>query len=97
MPTLPLSQGPFRKADTLTLAIFRWAISWSGSGALQEANRRNENIGARRLYTVLEALLEEISFSAPEMTEDRLRVDAAMVRAVLAPILEDQELGKYIL
>ncbi|MCB9593149.1 MAG: ATP-dependent protease ATPase subunit HslU [Sandaracinaceae bacterium] len=63
----------------------------------QEANRRNENIGARRLHTVLEALLEEISFSAPEMTEDRLVIDAAMVRSVLAPILEDQELGKYIL
>ncbi|MBX3271098.1 MAG: ATP-dependent protease ATPase subunit HslU [Sandaracinaceae bacterium] len=63
----------------------------------QEANRRNENIGARRLHTVLEALLEEISFSAPEMTEDRLVIDAVMVRSVLAPILEDQELGKYIL
>ena len=63
----------------------------------QEANRRNENIGARRLHTVLEALLEEISFSAPEMSEDRLVIDAAMVRSVLSPILEDQELGKYIL
>ncbi len=63
----------------------------------QEANRRNENIGARRLHTVLEALLEEVSFSAPEMSEDRLVIDAAMVRSVLAPILEDEELGKYIL
>ncbi len=63
----------------------------------QEANRRNENIGARRLHTVLEALLEEVSFSAPDMSEDRLVIDAAMVRSVLAPILEDQQLGKYIL
>ncbi len=63
----------------------------------QEANRRHENIGARRLYTVLEALLEEVSFSAPEMSEDRLEIDAAMVRATLSPILEDKELSKYIL
>ncbi|HHH28526.1 MAG TPA: ATP-dependent protease ATPase subunit HslU [Polyangiaceae bacterium] len=63
----------------------------------QEANRRNENIGARRLHTVLEALLEEVSFSAPEMSEDRLRIDAAMVRATLSPILEDEQLSKYIL
>ena len=63
----------------------------------QEANRRHENIGARRLHTVLEALLEEISFSAPEMSEDRLLIDGQMVRATLSPILEDQELSKYIL
>lgn len=63
----------------------------------QEANQRNQNIGARRLHTVLEALLEEISFSAPEMSEDQLRIDATMVRATLEPILNDEELGKYIL
>jgi len=63
----------------------------------QEANQRHENIGARRLHTVLEALLEEISFSAPEMSEDRLEIDAAMVKATLSPILDDQDLSKYIL
>lgn len=62
-----------------------------------EANRRAENIGARRLHTILEALLEEVSFSAPEMSEDRLVIDAKVVRATLSPILADTDLAKYIL
>ncbi len=62
-----------------------------------EANRRAENIGARRLHTILEALLEEVSFSAPEMSENRLRIDANVVRSTLAPILSNQDLAKYIL
>ncbi|MGE0790969.1 MAG: ATP-dependent protease ATPase subunit HslU [Sandaracinaceae bacterium] len=63
----------------------------------QEANERSENIGARRLHTILEALLEEVSFVAPEMSEDRLQIDAKMVRATLAPILGDADLARYIL
>lgn len=63
----------------------------------QEANRRSENIGARRLHTILEALLEEVSFSAPEMSESRLVIDAKMVRSTLEPILNDDDLAKYIL
>ncbi len=62
-----------------------------------EANRRAENIGARRLHTILEALLEEVSFSAPEMSEDRLVIDARVVRATLQPILADTDLARYIL
>ncbi len=62
-----------------------------------EANRRAENIGARRLHTILEALLEEVSFSAPEMSEDRFVIDANVVRATLSPILSDTDLAKYIL
>ncbi|MGF1467625.1 MAG: ATP-dependent protease ATPase subunit HslU [Sandaracinaceae bacterium] len=62
-----------------------------------EANRRSENIGARRLHTVLEALLEEVSFQAPEMTEDRLVIDRAMVEATLTPILESEDLAAFIL
>jgi ATP-dependent HslUV protease ATP-binding subunit HslU len=67
------------------------------AGYAQEANQRSENIGARRLHTILEALLEEVSFVAPEMSEDHLKIDASMVRATLAPILGDDELAKYIL
>jgi ATP-dependent HslUV protease ATP-binding subunit HslU len=63
----------------------------------QEANRRAENIGARRLHTILEALLEEVSFSAPEMSEDRLVIDARVVRSTLQPILADTDLARYIL
>ncbi|HJL20211.1 MAG TPA: ATP-dependent protease ATPase subunit HslU [Sandaracinaceae bacterium LLY-WYZ-13_1] len=63
----------------------------------QEANTRSENIGARRLHTILEALLEEVSFVAPEMSEDRLTIDASKVRSTLQPILSDDELARYIL
>jgi ATP-dependent HslUV protease ATP-binding subunit HslU len=62
-----------------------------------EANRRAENIGARRLHTILEALLEEVSFSAPEMSEDRFVIDANVVRSTLQPILADSDLARYIL
>jgi ATP-dependent HslUV protease ATP-binding subunit HslU len=61
------------------------------------ANRRAENIGARRLHTIMEALLEELSFTAPERTEPVVRIDAAQVRRVLDPILADEDLARFIL
>ena len=84
------------KTEGLSLEFDPGAIDALASYA-QEANTRNENIGARRLHTVLEALLEEISFSAPEMSEDRLKIDEAMVRSTLEPILSNEALNKYIL
>lgn len=62
-----------------------------------EANQRSENIGARRLHAIMEALLEELSFSAPELVEKTYRVDAAKVRSVLEPILSNEDLARYIL
>jgi len=62
-----------------------------------EVNERTENIGARRLHTVLERLLDQVSFDAPEMSGQEVIVDAAMVRERLAPILEDQDLSRFIL
>ena len=62
-----------------------------------EVNQRTENIGARRLYTVMEKLLEEISFTAPEMTGKELVVDADYVHARLADVLRDEDLSRYIL
>ena len=62
-----------------------------------EANRRAENIGARRLHTIMEALLEELSFAAAELSDRRVVIDAAQVKSVLEPILSDQDLAKYIL
>jgi ATP-dependent HslUV protease ATP-binding subunit HslU len=67
------------------------------AGYAAEANRRSENIGARRLHTVLEALLEELSFSASERGGERVTIDAAYVKRTLDPILGDDELAKYIL
>jgi len=62
-----------------------------------EANTRNENIGARRLQTVMEVLLDELSFEAPGMDGVAVPIDAGYVRAKLEGILEDQDLSKYIL
>jgi ATP-dependent HslUV protease ATP-binding subunit HslU len=62
-----------------------------------EVNERTENIGARRLHTVIERLLDQVSFDAPEMSGQEVVVDAAMVRERLAPILEDQDLSRFIL
>ena len=70
-------------------------------GAIAEiaaaVNARSENIGARRLHTVLERLVEELSFSAPELVEKQLAIDAAYVHARLDPIVKDQDLSRYIL
>ncbi len=60
-------------------------------------NEQNENIGARRLHTVLETLLEEVSFHAPDMDLKTYTIDKDYVRTKLAPIIEDQDLSKYIL
>jgi ATP-dependent HslUV protease ATP-binding subunit HslU len=61
------------------------------------ANARMENIGARRLHTVLEKLLEEVSFAAPEMDGQQVVVDAARVRESLSQILESEDLSRFIL
>jgi ATP-dependent HslUV protease ATP-binding subunit HslU len=62
-----------------------------------EANERAENIGARRLHTILEALLEDLSFRAGELTEKEVVIDAEKVRETLAPILASDDLARYIL
>jgi ATP-dependent HslUV protease ATP-binding subunit HslU len=60
-------------------------------------NEKTENIGARRLYTIMETLLDEISFDAPDMTEKEVNIDADYVRQKLAEIVEDEDLSRYIL
>jgi ATP-dependent HslUV protease ATP-binding subunit HslU len=60
-------------------------------------NEQTENIGARRLHTILEKLLEEISFDAPEMRKKTVKIDAAYVQKQLAAIVKDQDLSRYIL
>jgi ATP-dependent HslUV protease ATP-binding subunit HslU len=61
------------------------------------ANQRAENIGARRLHTVMEALLEELSFNAPERMDKRVVIDAPDVQRKLSPILADEDLARFIL
>jgi len=62
-----------------------------------EANESMENIGARRLHTVMEALLEEISFNASDTQEKEITIDKEYVRERLSEILEDINLSRYIL
>jgi ATP-dependent HslUV protease ATP-binding subunit HslU len=62
-----------------------------------KVNERMENIGARRLHTVMEKLLDEISFSAPDMETKRVLVDREYVSEKLRDIIEDENLSKYIL
>ncbi|MCK6474200.1 MAG: ATP-dependent protease ATPase subunit HslU [Planctomycetes bacterium] len=62
-----------------------------------KANRMSQNIGARRLHTVLEKLLEEESFNASEMPNKEIVVDVELVEQRLKPILDDEDLTRYIL
>jgi ATP-dependent HslUV protease ATP-binding subunit HslU len=62
-----------------------------------EVNDRMENIGARRLHTVMERLLDEVSFDAPELRGQRLVIDASYVRDRLSGIASDEDLSRYIL
>ena len=62
-----------------------------------DVNSRTENIGARRLATVLERLLEDVSFEAPDMQGVQLEIDRAYVDKALSDIVEDQDLSRYVL
>jgi len=60
-------------------------------------NERTENIGARRLFTIMERLLEEISFDAPILAEKKIRIDAQAVKDRLKDIIKDEDLSRFIL
>jgi ATP-dependent HslUV protease ATP-binding subunit HslU len=62
-----------------------------------EVNDRTENIGARRLHTVIERLLDEILFDAPDMDKEKIVIDAKYVYKKLKDIMEDEDLSRYIL
>jgi len=61
------------------------------------ANERTENIGARRLHTVMERLLSDLSFEAPERAAGEVIIDAGYVREQLSEVIEDEDLSRYIL
>src|SRR5258708_33701390 len=62
-----------------------------------QVNEATENIGARRLHTIMERVLDEISFNAPDMKEKSVTVDADYVKKMLSDIVKDQDLSRYIL
>jgi ATP-dependent HslUV protease ATP-binding subunit HslU len=62
-----------------------------------EVNQNTENIGARRLHTILEKLLEDLSFEAPELTLDQFVINPEYVREKLSEIVQNRDLSQYIL
>jgi ATP-dependent HslUV protease ATP-binding subunit HslU len=84
------------RTEGVTLSIGADAVDAIAEIA-STVNQRTENIGARRLYTVMEKLLEEISFAAPDMGGKELAIDAEYVHARLADVLKDEDLSRYIL
>lgn len=85
------------------LGTERVDVSFSESGLrtlakrAYEANTKLENIGARRLHTILEKVLEDISFNAPEMKGTAVELNAQTVGEILDPVLADEDLSRYIL
>lgn len=63
----------------------------------QRVNEGTENIGARRLHTILEKVLEEVSFDAPELEESQVVIDAGFVKERLSDVVDDKDLSRYIL
>lgn len=63
----------------------------------QHVNESTENIGARRLHTIMEKILDDISFEAPDMTEEKIVIDAQYVKGKIADIVKDRDLSRYIL
>jgi ATP-dependent HslUV protease ATP-binding subunit HslU len=62
-----------------------------------QVNENTENIGARRLHTIMEKLLEDISFDGPDLKKKTIKIDAGYVRKQLSEIVKDQDLSRYIL
>jgi ATP-dependent HslUV protease ATP-binding subunit HslU len=91
------------KQYTALLATEGVALDFTEDGITEVArtaaqvNAQMENIGARRLHTILERLLDEVSFEAPEVKEKKVTIDAAYVRARLEAIVKDEDLSHYIL
>ena len=62
-----------------------------------DVNRRTQNIGARRLYTILEKVFETISFDAPDLPEKRVTIDADVRARAAGDVVKDEDLSKFIL
>ena len=85
-----------RRAEGIELTFTPGAVEAIAEYAF-EANTRAENIGARRLHTIMETLLDDLSFKASELTETEVTMDEDAVRKILGPVLEDEDLSRYIL
>ncbi|MCH1556100.1 MAG: HslU--HslV peptidase ATPase subunit, partial [Pseudomonadales bacterium] len=84
------------KTEGITLEFTEDAID-TIAALSADINQSIENIGARRLHTVLERLLEEISFTAPDRDGEEITIDEAQVRERLEELTKDSDLSKFIL
>jgi ATP-dependent HslUV protease ATP-binding subunit HslU len=84
------------RTERVTLRFLPESVEAIAEIAMQ-VNTSTENIGARRLYTIMERLLDEISFDAPDMPGKELTIDAEYVRLRLSDVTRDQDLSRYIL
>ena len=84
------------KAEGVNLTFQEDAIDQIAEMSAQ-VNLRTENIGARRLQTIMEKFLEDISFDAPDLEEKNIEIDAAYIQDKLKDIIQDEDLSRYIL
>ncbi|UCC66924.1 MAG: ATP-dependent protease ATPase subunit HslU [Deltaproteobacteria bacterium] len=84
------------KPENVHLSFAKEAIQEIAQIAVQ-VNERTEDIGARRLYTIMEKLLDEVSFNAPEMSGQKVAIDADYVSKKLEEFVQDEDLSRYIL
>jgi ATP-dependent HslUV protease ATP-binding subunit HslU len=84
------------QTEGITLEFTREGIEEIAAIAVQ-VNDRTENIGARRLFTIMERVLEAILFEAPELTDRKILIDAQYVKERLRDIVKDQDLSRFIL
>ena len=94
--SLTEQQRELLKTEQVTIEFSDDAIERIAKAAWQ-VNEKTENIGARRLHTVMEKLMEEISYDASEQAGTSLVVDAAYVEKHLGALVEDEDLSRYIL
>jgi ATP-dependent HslUV protease ATP-binding subunit HslU len=84
------------ETEGVTIEFTQDAIDAIANFAAQ-VNQQTENIGARRLQTIMEKLLEEISFEGPDLDQKHQRIDAGYVSGMLSETVKDQDLSRYIL
>lgn len=84
------------KPENVHLSFAKEAIEEIAQIAVH-INERTEDIGARRLYTIMEKLLDEVSFNAPELSGQKVAIDADYVRKKLEEFVQDEDLSRYIL
>jgi ATP-dependent HslUV protease ATP-binding subunit HslU len=82
--------------ETLDLVFTDDAVE-ALAGFAFRVNQSTQNIGARRLYTIMERLLEDLSFEAPDMNQGSVTIDGTYVEQRLQEVAEDQDLSKFIL